>query len=146
MKPEYIDPHWPEDDAEGVAKSLETEMGGYGERWGNLAWTKANEAWRGQAWASHGPVVLDGLRKTRGFYVEKQKVPVVSRGKLRITHGAGIPQSGTLPPTKEGWARFLALAPSSELTFGALQEAAVFWWGRSAPRNLLSKAKAKKAA
>ena len=51
-----------------------------------------------------------------------------------------------VPPTKAGWARFVELALASEVAFTRLDEAAQYWWGRKAPRDLLARARRERAA
>ena len=72
-------------------------------------------------------------------------MPVVVRGALHVG-AVGKLGGDVLPPTKAGWARFLALAATSEETFTRLDEASEYWWGRKAPRDLLARARRERAA
>jgi hypothetical protein len=80
------------------------------------------------------------LAQTSSWYAEQQRVPVVVRGGLEVRRGSGIGAAdGTvIPPTLAGWRDYLALAPTSGLKFGELEQAGLYWWNRRIPRNLLS--------
>ena len=70
-------------------------------------------------------------------------MPAVVRGVLRVLRGVQLNQAEVfvLPPTLAGWRQFLDLSSASGLKFGELEEAAIYWWDRKIPRNLLSSAR-----
>jgi hypothetical protein len=66
-------------------------------------------------------------------------VPAVVRGVLRVVRGLQIGGADVvvLPPTLARWREFLALAPASGHKFRKIEEAAVYWWERNIPRDVL---------
>lgn len=63
-----------------------------------------------------------------------------------ISRASNDTSSSVLPPTQAGYAEFLRLGPASGLKFTELEDAAVFWWNRGIPRNLLSAARGTQAS
>lgn len=72
---------------------------------------------------------------SQGGWAAKLQVPVIRGGRLVL--GLTPPYSAILPPTLAGWQSFLQLAPLSGERFSVLEEAALWWFGRRIPRNLL---------
>jgi hypothetical protein len=57
-----------------------------------------------------------------------------------IRAGEDITGTTVLPPTRDGWQRFLELAPKSGLSYTDLREIGLEWWSRKIPVRLLADA------
>lgn len=118
------------------------------EGWRSLRWHLAPDAWLEQWWPILGSTVAETLLPS----YSPHHVPMDLGGTLRVfTHGKPLRRGSfqweqVIPPTQEGWQRFLALGPASGLAFTALEETGFFWWSRRIPANLLSAARRAQAA
>ena len=79
-------------------------------------------------------------------YASQSGPMLVIDGALHVASGADLRGSFLLPPTLAGWKQFLELAPESGLKFTELAQAGSYWWDQSIPRDLLTAAKARRAA
>ena len=146
LAPEHLDPAWPATEEQDSAAAIEARIDQalrYGGNWTALGWTWASDAWMERTWARHGQRIAQRLGAASSWYAEQQRVPAVVRGALRVLRGVQLNQAEVfvLPPTLAGWRQFLDLASASGLKFGELEEAAIYWWDRKIPRNLLSSAR-----
>ena len=149
LRPEHLDPAgWPSDalerSVEDAGRLVESQLTWRAD-WPALGWSWADQAWREAAWQRHGAAIIEKLGSVRSWFQEAQRVPVVARGVLHVG-AVGKLGGDVLPPTKAGWDRFVELAPASEVAFTRLDEAAQYWWGRKAPRDLLARARRERAA
>ena len=138
LEPGHLDAPWPDEDTQlfGAVSQHLAQALRYSGDWSALGWTWAANAWLVDVWERHGPEIVDRLASVSGWYAEQQRIPLVVGETLQIAGGAELRQGKVLPPTLAGWQRFLALAPSSEITFTALAQAGTYWWARRIPRDL----------
>jgi superfamily II DNA or RNA helicase/predicted RNA methylase len=144
LAPEHMDPAWPATEEQESGPAIEARIEQalrYGGNWTALGWTWASDGWLERTWARHGARVVQRLGAASNWYAEQQRVPGVVRGGLRVLRGVQIHQAEVfvLAPTLAGWRQFLELAPASGLKFGEIEEAAVYWWDRKIPRDVLAK-------
>ncbi len=146
LAPEHLDPAWPateeQDSAPAITARIDQALR-YGGNWTARPWTWASNAWMERTWAKHGQLIVQRLGAASSWYAEQQRVPAVVRGALRVLRGVQLALADVfvLPSTLAGWCQFLDLARGSGLKFGELEEAAVYWWDRNLPPNLLSAAR-----
>ncbi|MCB9765634.1 MAG: DEAD/DEAH box helicase family protein [Alphaproteobacteria bacterium] len=105
--------------------------------WVALGWGMASDDFLALAWRTVGDEVVARLSVARVSGL----VPVVRDGGLVLVRFQAVTVGAVLPPTAEGWARFLALAPASGRTFTELDQCAQRWWSRRLPRALLADAR-----
>ncbi len=146
IAPEHLDPPWPEEDEEAVVSARIASTLRHGGSWPGLGWRWAADGWLDRVWVRHHPDIVQRLSAATSWYAEQQRVPVVVNDKLQIGRGVQIGRGEVLAPTLSGWQRFLALARTSGMNFGELEEAASYWWDRKLPRGLLSEASDREAA
>jgi hypothetical protein len=131
---------WPEDESKLEAALLtrvDTSL-----RWGDwsaMRWPGASSAFRDRWWPLIEHRVLRLLGSSQGGY--EKHVPVRSGEALAVLTRTFPGEVDAIPPTDRGWLEYLARAPGSGLTWTELNKAAMWWWGRSIPQNLLAAAK-----
>ncbi len=146
IQPRHMGASWPADDEERTIKATKERMDQglrYLGDWSQFGWHLAPDAWAERMWGLLGADVLATLGGAPSYTQSRILLPVVGQSGLRIVNGQAARQAGltVLPPTQGGWSTFLAMAPSSGLTFTQLSEAARFWWSSPIPRSLLSAGK-----
>ena len=143
IKPEHVADTWPADDDELIETKMREVMTRLlkgptaKDTWNKeLAWHWASDAFLERQWGRFGAEILGAWVKLPSFWAGDLKVPVLTRGVLSV--GVMRPFDSALPPTEAGFAEFMRLALPSKATWGELDEAARFWWGRTIPRNLVA--------
>ncbi|MEQ1502254.1 MAG: helicase-related protein, partial [Myxococcota bacterium] len=140
IRPEHLDVAWPAEEDVAAAR-IESAMK-YGGNWTALGWSWASDAWMKRMWAAHSGEVNWFLARATGWYAEQQRVPAYIRSNFRVARGIQVSHAEELlPPTFDGWRRFLLIAPNAGLTYTELDECAVYWWDRRLPRGLLADAR-----
>ena len=105
--------------------------------WTALRWRGACEAFLDRWWSRLGATIIEQLaRRSR----DDQRLPLVIKDELRLKAGPALRDGELLPPTAEGWQRYLDLAPRSSESWAALRDAGERWWSRGVPRDLLAEA------
>ncbi|MEZ4383381.1 MAG: SNF2-related protein [Nannocystaceae bacterium] len=127
---------WPADDDAGTDAALTRAIARMNS-WTNLGWEGASEAFVGRWWGRRGSAIAEQLAR-RG--VEDERLPVLIDGELRLKSGPALRDGELLPPTADGWSRYLQLAPLSDEVWTALRDVGDRWWGRRIPRDLLKHA------
>ena len=123
---------WPTDDEERTIKATKERMDQglrYLGDWSQLGWHLAPDAWAERMWGLLGAEVLASPGAAPSYTQTRILLPVVGQSGLRVVNGQAAWPAGltVLPPTSAGWTTFLAMAPSSGLTFTQLSEAARYW-------------------
>jgi DnaJ-domain-containing protein 1 len=143
IKPEHVAETWQADDDDLIETKMREVMtrllkgSTAKDTWNkDLAWHWASDAFLERQWARFGAEILAGWVKLPSFWAGDLKVPVLTKGVLSV--GLMRPFDSALPPTEAGFAEFMRLALPSKATWGELDEAARFWWGRTIPRNLVA--------
>lgn len=136
LGPERMNPpNWPDEERKLVPDrpGFIDEQLRFG--WKTEQWASAPDAWQARVW----PTIADEIRRglELALYARQQVFPVVRAGRLALRPGAELGRDPLIPPTAEGWARYLALAPDSDHNYTELDQAASRWWGRGFPRGLL---------
>ncbi len=112
-----------------------------------LNWVDATDEWVTKMWARYGADITSHLNDLQDRFTldaDKLEVPGVRGGVLTV----GVKQrlDAILPPTRAGYEEFLALAPISDASYGALLACARYWWALGLPSDLLSGATAEQKA
>ena len=112
----------------------------YSGDWLALHWDTAPTGWVESYWPETSKFILEALSKVSYYNAQAQRLPVVGSQGLIVAPAQAAVTMGVeiIPPTEEGWRRFLELAPLSQTKFTPLAEAARWWWNRSIPRNILA--------
>lgn len=140
---------WPDDELaasmDAAGSHLERYLaGGLGE-WPALGWRDAADGWLEAVWKRHGTTVVERLSRARPWAAQNQHVPAESQGTLVIGRGAELADATVLPPTLDGWRRFLALAGPTDLPFAVIAASGSYWWDRRVPRTIRTRASAEAA-
>ncbi len=125
---------WPEDDDADTGLALGRTIARM-TSWTHLGWEGANEPFIGRWWGRQGAAIGEQLAK-RG--TDTERLPVVIGDELQLKSGPAIRDGVLLPPTNDGWDRYLKLAPRSDEVWSALRDVGTLWWGRRVPRDLLA--------
>jgi hypothetical protein len=152
LQPESVTSTWPPDDE---ARMTEAMRGAISQlrnpsqvlkAWQVLNWKDATDSFKEWAWRLFGGQITLALREHVGstHWIKDFHIPVMRGGALDVGLLRPFDSIVALSPT--GWEDFLALAPVSNLDSDMLDVAARFWWGKSLPRDLLSKATPEQAA
>ena len=144
IKPEHLAETWPEDDDDQIARMMRDQLlprlatgSTASDVWNHeLAWHWASDAFVERQWPRFGATIIAAWKRLASFWSGNLKVPVLAGGVMSV--GILRPFEDVLPPTEAGFAEFLRLAVPAKATWGELDEAARFWWGRTIPRNLLA--------
>jgi hypothetical protein len=133
LRPEHLLAPWTEDEL-AVERSLDATIARLDSA-SSLRWAGASEKFRRTWWARRGAVITEALAR-RGQ--DKELLPVVVSKVLALKSGPALRDGQLLPPTAEGWARYLELAPLSGENFKALRDVGERWWSRKIPSSLLA--------
>jgi len=111
----------------------------YSGDWLGLHWDTAPVGWVESYWPETSTFILEALAKVSYYNAQAQRLPLVGPAGLVVGQANVASTMGVevIPPTEEGWRRFLELAPLSQTKFTPLSECARWWWNRSIPRNIL---------
>ncbi|MEZ4453086.1 MAG: SNF2-related protein [Nannocystaceae bacterium] len=129
IKPEDLIGEWPESDDADTDASLSARIARM-DSWRSLGWEGASEVFRQRWWSRRGKAIVEQLAR-RG--VEGERIPVAVKEGLALTTGPAIRDGDVLPPTAEGWERFVKLAPESGLPLTALRDVGLEFFGRRLP-------------
>ena len=147
LVPEYRTGNWPEDDDEKIVEAMREEIRAFdrgpyaiNSAWTNLGWIEAPNAFVERVWRRYGEKITDAFKSAVGIghWQDQLQPPVVRNGILEV--GVKRKFDEMIPPTDRGYETFLAMAPTSDVRFDALERAAKFWWGRGIPRETLAAA------
>lgn len=142
----YIDPRPGQPPVPDTQEEFERQMRAIGmywydlNRWDDLNWSYAPDAWIEVAWSRFGEHLL---KKTRSF---RGHLPVYRAGKVEIIQARHWmtmkPRfEDIIPPTRNGWELFLAKAHTSELAASVLSTAGRWWWSRGTPAGVAEEPK-----
>ena len=158
LRPEHSAAAWPGDEDDKIKAAIDRDYvvrsyTGYGGSsssgypatdWARQGWPFASEDFLAKWWPYAASKWLAMWRVQ--FY--GGKVPMISGGQLRLVDRdfGRYDADAIVPPTDAGFARFLALAPSADRSFGDLKECAAWWWNRRVPQDMLTRGKEAAAA
>ncbi|MCA9560428.1 MAG: hypothetical protein KC583_17885, partial [Myxococcales bacterium] len=120
-------------------------MGNPRRTWPALGWKWANPRWLDAAWATAGAqleAAVTGIRASfwgKKFGISETRFPFDAGGVVHIQTQNGPPPAGArlLPPTAEGYARWLELSVGEQFkSLTERDEATQWWWGLALPRGM----------
>ena len=91
-----------------------------------LEWLGASDTWLTAWW----PTVAASVQAALAQSTAEDRYPIELAGVLTLAAGEALQGGVLLPPTMEGWARFLELAPQSDLKVADMRATAEVWWQR----------------
>ena len=126
--------------------AIERFRGKIREGWAKAGWYLADDVWRERMWGRVADVVYEDLGSraySRGS-VGSFSAPAFADGKLLVvtsSYRLRRDRPALIPPTESGWEQLVEMAPDSGLRWTDLNRVAQYWWQRSMPRDVLSKAR-----
>ncbi|MEZ4454789.1 MAG: hypothetical protein R3B09_35390 [Nannocystaceae bacterium] len=129
IRPEDLIGEWPDGDEADTDASLSARIARM-DSWRSLGWEGASEAFRQRWWGRRGKAIVEQLAR-RG--VEGERIPVAMKEGLALTTGPALRDGDVLPPTSQGWERYIQLAPESGLPYTALRDVGQEYFGRRLP-------------
>ncbi|HRI08762.1 MAG TPA: hypothetical protein PKW35_13150, partial [Nannocystaceae bacterium] len=137
-------PLWPLDDDDRTAAALAQKFATLGpvRDHDDLGWSGASDAFLAKWWARFA----EPLAAAFASAWQPSLVPVVDDDGLAIASGPEVRATNLIPPTREGWKTYLALAPRSGESFTKLRDLGLAWWSRKIPQDLLAEARREREA
>ena len=109
--------------------------------WKSLGWNHAAPEWLIEAWGIAGATVVEQAGKVSASHygtAPEMRFPYALNGEVYVHRRGGPPPAGAvlLPPTADGWQRWLTLASDADHDFELRDDTSRWWWGRGLRRGM----------
>ena len=109
--------------------------------WKSLGWNHAAPEWLIEAWGIAGATVVEQAGKVSASHygtAPEMRFPYALNGEVYVHRRGGPPPAGAilLPPTADGWQRWLNLASDADHDFELRDDTSRWWWGRGLRRGM----------